>query len=337
MGVILNHSNWHVLKHFTPGDVAGYPFLAIDQIGKMAIAAFLFIAGYFSAYATSGGKRDLPWHIIRTRILGILWPWFIWSALVMVGQSFQEREITLVEYVLNLFVQYYFIPLLIISYLLAPFVARWARSNPKALLINVGVIQLIAIVSFYLRVYWQAFPSALNAWVDIGPLLYLRFAIYFPLGLIAGMYPKQIKEKLAPYKSHLLWTALFFFMLSAIEAVFCYHLGDLYWPRGNDQTKLTSALFTISFVLIFVAHDRINIPFNKFLIKIGTHSYGLYLSHYVILGVLAKIVYGILPDQLAVGWLVLPTLFFGTATSAMLIMELVARSPAKRMYHYLFG
>jgi len=337
LGVILNHSNWHVLKTFNPGDPSAYPFIVIDQYGKLAIAAFLFIAGYFAAYATSGGKRPLSWTIVRSRIIGLLWPWMIWSVLMTIGQSFQGRPLSIKELISNLFVQYYFIPLLIVGYLLAPYFVQWAKNNVKKLLFVAALLQLVSIAIFYLRVYWESFPPVLDPWVDIGPLLYLRFSIYFPFGISAGMYPKKVSDTLSPIKSFLPWLALFFYGLAAVEAIFAYELGAAYWPRGNDQTKLTSALFSITFILCFLAFNRIQLPYQKLLKKLGTRSYGLYLSHYVILGVWAKLVVWILPEPLSSGWIVLPLLFFGTAAFAMLLMEFVSRSPIKRLYPYIFG
>jgi fucose 4-O-acetylase-like acetyltransferase len=161
LGVIFNHANWHALRDFVPGDPAGYPYILTDQIGKFAIVAFLFIAGYFSAYATSGGKKDLSWNVVRARLMGLLWPWLIWSIFFTLAQTFQGRAFSLEELLRNLFIQYYFIPLLMFYYLLAPGVARWARTNARSLLITAAIIQLVGIGVFYLRVYWSGFPPEL--------------------------------------------------------------------------------------------------------------------------------------------------------------------------------
>jgi len=337
LGVVFNHANWHVLSQFSAGAMQGIPFILFDQIGKFAIPAFMFIAGYFIAYATGGGKRDLSWQVIRARLENLLWPWLIWSAIFMLGQFLQGRPLSPAEYWRTLIIQYYFIPLLIFYYLLAPFIAKWAKTHTRALLIGAGIVQLFAIGLFYARVYHPAFPNALKTWIDLGPIQYLRFAFYFPFGVACGMFPRQAKTIFARFKTSLPWLTLLFFALSALEATLAFNTGGNIWPKGGDQTKLSSALFSTAFVLCFAAFDRLKPPFNRSINKLGTRSYGLYLVHYPILGVTAKIIHRLIPRLASQGWLLLPLLFALTVSLSMALMEGMARLPAKRFYHYLFG
>jgi surface polysaccharide O-acyltransferase-like enzyme len=337
LGVIFNHANWHALSRFEAGDVRGYPFVAFDQIGKFAIPAFMVIAGYFIAYATSGGKRDLSWQVVRARLLGLLWPWLIWSAIMVIGQSFQGRAISPSEFLRTLIVHYYFIPLLIFYYLLAPWTVKLARDSARLLLVGALIVQLLAVALFYARVYDPRFPAVLKSWVDVGPLQYLRFAFYFPFGVVCGMFPRQIKDSLTRFKSALPWLTLFCFALTIVEAVVVYDVGGAIWPIGGDQTKLSSALFSTALVFCFVAFDKLSTPFSPTVKKLGTHSYGLYLCHYPILGIIAMVIERLMPWLASQAWLLLPLLFVLTVVCAMLLMEGIARLPLKRFYRYLFG
>ena len=337
LGVVLNHANWHVLSQFQAGDARGYLFLALDQIGKFAIPAFMTIAGYFIAYATSGGKRDLSWQIIRVRLVGLLWPWLIWSAIMMIGQSFQGSSISLPAFLRILIVHYYFIPLLALYYLIAPLVVKLARRNTRMLLVGAAIVQLLAIALFYARVYHPRFPGALNSWVDIGPLQYLRFAFYFPFGVVCGMSPRAVKNTLTRFKSALPWLTLLLFGLTIVETVSIYNAGGEIWPIGGDQTKLSSALFSTALVLCFTIFDKLTTPSVRTVKKLGTHSYGLYLCHYPILGIVAIIIERVVPWVASQGWLFLPSLLILTITLAMLMMNSVARLPIKHLYRYLFG
>ncbi len=335
MGVVFNHANWHALCQFEAGDVRGYPFVAFDQIGKFAIPAFMVIAGYFIAYATSGGKRDLSWHVIRARLLVLLWPWLIWSAIMMIGQSFQGASVSLSKFLYTMIVHYYFIPLLIFYYLLAPWMVKLARSNPRLLLVGALIVQVLAVALFYARVYDPRFP--LKSWVDVGPLQYLRFAFYFPFGIVCGMFPRPTKDALSRFKSALPWLTLLCFALAIVETIVIYNVGGEIWPTGGDQTKLSSALFSTTLVFCFVAFDKLTTPFSRTVKKLGTHSYGLYLCHYPILGIIARVIKRVTPWLAFQGWLLLPVLFVLTVASAMLLMESVARLRLKRLYRYLFG
>jgi len=337
LGVIFNHANWHVLREFPPGDPQGYPFVVFDQIGKFAIVGFMFIAGYFIAYATSGGRRDLSWQIIVARLRNLLWPWLIWSIIMAVGQALQEHSLSPGSILANLFIQYYFVPLLIFYYLLAPFIARWAKTHTRALLVGAAIVQILAMALFYARVYWSGFPADFNSWIDLGPLQYLRFAFYFPFGVVCGMFPQMVKTPLLRFKPVLPWLTLLFFGLSATESLIAYHLGDSYWPIGSDQTRLSATLFSITFILCFVAFDNIPVPFSRTITKLGAHSYGLYLSHYLMLGLTARAITAIVPWVATQGWLYLPLLFVLTVALCRGLMESVARLPTKRFYRYLFG
>ena len=337
LGVIWNHANWHVLSLFAAGDAAGHPFVLLDQLGKFPIVAFLFIAGYFAAYAASGGKRDMRWSIVRVRLENLLWPWLLWSVILMVGHSFQDRPLSLVEFVRNLFIQYYFIPLLMFYYLLSPLVVKSARKNARSLLIGAALIQLLALALFYARAYLPGFPDRLNPWVDLGPLAYLRFAFYFPFGVVCGMFPAMVKAPLNRFKPILPWLVLFFFGLSFLEGVLAYNLGGEIWPIGNDQNKLSSVLYSMALVLCAVVYNRWRVPQSRTISNIGAHSYGLYLCHYVILGVMARVIVGVTPRLAAQGWLFLPMLFFSTVGLSMFLLYGVARLPTRRYYRYVFG
>ena len=340
LGVVLNHANWHVLSKFTPGEVPGYLFVASDQVCKFAIPAFMFIAGYFIAYATSGGKHDLRWAVIRARLENLLWPWLIWSVVLMIGQSFQGRPISLTEFLRTLFVHYYFIPLLSSYYLLAPLVVKWARSATRMLLIGALIVQLLTMALFYGRVYYPNFPAVLKSWVDLGPLQYLRFALYFPAGVVFGMFPRRVKDsltRLIEVRSVLPWLTLLLFGLAVAEAAVAYNMGGEVWPQGGDQAKFSSALFSIALILCFTVYDRLSVPFNRTVNELGTRSYGLYLCHYPILGIMARVIKHIAPWVASQGWLFLPLLFGLTVALSMLLMEGVAKLPARRFYRYLFG
>lgn len=339
LAVIFNHSNWHVLRNYAPGDPHGYGYLVTDQIGKFAIATFMFIAGYFVAYATSACKNDLRWEIVRARLLGLLWPWLIWSGLMTVAQHFQGRALSLEELLQNLFIQYCFIPLLMAYYLAAPFISRWVRIHPRRVLIGAAIVQLLATALFYVRVYVPSFANLINpSFIDIGPMQYLRFAFFFPFGVIAGTAPQFFKDTILRYKSLWPWLVLIFFILSFGESALAYSLGTCRtWPIGGDQTRLTSALLSISIIICFLIFEKIPIPFKNIVIKLGARSYGLYLSHYVILGIVGKVIHCMAPWSDLQGWWLIPALFLATVFLSIMLMEIASRLPTRKFYRVVFG
>lgn len=338
LGVVLNHSNWHVLRDLVVGDYThGLPFLFIDQTTKFAVPAFVFIAGYFIAYATSEGKKELRWEVVRARVLGLTWPWLIWSLVMLLEQIVKARSFSLVDVPRSLFIQYYFVPLLLFYYLSSLLIVRWAKANPKGLLIAAGSIQLVMVAIFYLRIYWPGFPSNLYGVIDIGPVEYLRFAFYFPLGVVAGMNFRKIRAVLEPHKRWLPWTILLAYALEMAESLYAFGRGPAYYPIGADQTRLSSALFSLAILLTFMAYDHISLPFAKKISSLGTNTFGLYLSHYAFLGVISVVVRAKLPWVAERGWLMLPLFFVLALSCAILAMEIGKRLPFKGVYRVIFG
>jgi hypothetical protein len=335
LAVVCNHANWHVLGLFTPDDSFAYPYLLIDQIGKAAIPIFLFIAGFFTAYASGGGKRPMKWRIVGFRLLGLLWPWLIWSAVYMLVH--RDRGWSLTEFFYELFVQYYFVPLLGFYYCLAPWLSRWASQQPLKLLLGSAIIQFLGILLFYFRVYSPAFPSELTRWVDFGPLAFLRFSFHFSFGLVVGMFPGQTQAALSRYKMWLGALALICLGLTFLEATIPFRLGGSVWPLGNDQVKFSSALWAVSLVLSFLAAERLALPLERIVLQLGGRTYGIYLIHYFFLGITARLVRGVWPMLESTTWLFVSILFMATVALCTIFMDAVALSPARRFYRYLFG
>lgn len=337
LGVILNHANWHVLEQYVPGDPAGIGYIVFDQLGKFAIHVFLFIAGYFIAYATSSGKHPLNWAVIRARVIHLIWPWLIWTAIFLGGKWLTGEPVSITVILHTLFIQYYYVPLLIFYYLMAVLIYRWAKIDCRRLLVFSFLTGLAAIALFYLRVYLPAFPDSLNALVDFGLGYYLRFAFFFPFGVAAGLYPQRTYDLLRKFYRWLPWLTIFCFGLSLAETLLVYETGGRYWPVGGDHTKLSSVLFAIAMLFCCLSGRKIWIPFKHLVLKAGTHSYGLYLSHYIILGLIARLCERFTPGLVGVGWVYLPALFILTLAVSMSLMEGIGHSSLKGSYKYLFG
>jgi len=228
--------------------------------------------------------------------------------------------------------------MLIFYYLLSPILSQLIKKNAKTVLIGCAVLQFLAVILFYLRVYSSAFPSEFNSWVDIGPIQYLRFIFYLPFGITCSIFFKNIKESLGGVMVVILPTiTLIFFISSVLETLVPYHIGGSAWPQGGDIAKFSTALFSAGFLLCFVLFDKIKIPFQQKVIKLGTNSYGLYLAHYPILAI---VFYFIRP--LIVSWplgdlIFIPLLIFLTIMLYFCITTFFSLLPIKNLHRYVFG
>ena len=66
-----------------------YIFLIIKQLTVFSVPAFLFVSGFFVAYAYRSKETSLNWGMEKKRIINLIIPYLIWSAVIFIGDSFQ--------------------------------------------------------------------------------------------------------------------------------------------------------------------------------------------------------------------------------------------------------
>jgi membrane-bound acyltransferase YfiQ involved in biofilm formation len=295
LAVVCNHATgwgyiamfwWaHRYRQVTPpnydqiGTLSYYSLVAIQQLALFSVPAFLFISGLFTAYAARGSQPTLSWKVVRVRITNLLWPYLVWSLVIFVGDFLQGTSYSLVEDLRRLAVgdatgAYFFVPLLCQFYLFSPFIAKWGKAKSGQLLLASALIQLTVTVLTYLRLFGMVSSDIrrLGSWV------FIWWAFYFPLGVVCGFHFKLVKQWLSQFKWGLLMATIALVVLSIIESEVLYNLTlDYDWARGIF--KFSTFLYTVAFVLLFLAFDKISLPFIRTVDWIGTRSYGIYLLH----------------------------------------------------------
>ena len=134
----------------------GYYSLAlIQQLAHFSVPAFLFVSGFFIAYAAKSANNAMSWKMLRVRIYKLLWPYFIWSLAVFILQAVQGRPFSVGEYIAKLLTgktlgPFYYVPMVIQLYLLSPVLYRLGKKHPAMLLASSAAIQLMAVGYFYL-------------------------------------------------------------------------------------------------------------------------------------------------------------------------------------------
>jgi fucose 4-O-acetylase-like acetyltransferase len=319
------------------GSPAYYALVAIQQLALFSVPAFLFISGFFVAYAARG-QENLSWKTVRTRITGLLWPYFIWMTIYLLLDALQGKTDTPIEYVLRLLTgnvayPFFFVPLLIQFYLLAPFIVRWAKTRPAALLSTAITIQVLATVLFtYLQFAGQQSLEVVvsNGW------LFIWHALYFPLGVVLGLRWNAALPVLARFRWMLVFVTIILGLTSIVENEWLRQI--LGYAPGLQAGTLSSSIYPLAFILAFMAFSwsgkgRVARLFSW----LGTHSYGIYLMHILVLGWLARFIQHFFPWLLAQPVLFVLLLVALDIAILALFMKGVARSPARRWYRYLFG
>lgn len=333
--IVLNHAIF--LGIIVPPGL-GYPelpfwaenFLSILQaLGAFAVPTFLFISGSFVAYAARGNPPKLSSKFLISSLRHILVPYFIWSIVSYIFFYLKgDISYTLVGSLKNLIVgfPYYFIPLLAFYYVTSPVLIRLVKKVPVLVIGLIGLYQLFLLNIVYSGVLGFTFP----AWAHYGAIPILRqtmadWGIFFPIGLFYGLNTRPLAS----------WSKKFSWVLW----IFTLGLFVLGMLDGFRIIKLSFArhLTPLPFILIIPGISRSSIPFVRKLENIGRRSYGLYLTHRFALELILGVIQFIIPVLFNLPVLFFPLLFVTGLLLPLWVMDLFARSPAKRSYRYLFG
>jgi peptidoglycan/LPS O-acetylase OafA/YrhL len=319
------------------GSLPYYGLVVMQQLALFSVPAFLFISGFFIAYAARGSRPTLSWKVVRARVANLLWPYLVWSLVIFVGDALEGKTYAWGRYLGGIVLgravgAYFFIPLIIQFYLLSPILVPLAKHRSRILLISLALVQLLVIGLLYYHKFGGQLPSLPDNW----PWAPVWWAFYFPLGVVCGFYRTRLKQWLARAKWVLLIAVAAFGILSIFEAEWLYFAtGDFDWSHASF--KLSSCLYAVAFILSFLAWDTRSVPFARFLNQLGGMSYGIYLLHPKSMEIVARVVYHVAPWLLSQQVLLQPIFIVVSVGVPVLLMGLLARSRFKVSYRYLFG
>jgi peptidoglycan/LPS O-acetylase OafA/YrhL len=356
LGVVFNHAaGWGLVAMFywahrylpitTPnynqiGSLPYYVLLVVRQLTVFSVAAFLFVSGFFIAYAARGSQSTLSWKIVKARIMNLLVPYVIWSVIIFVGDYFLGIRYSLLKY-LDLFFTwgatgpYYFVPLICYLYLLAPFLVPIAKTRGRLLLYIALLVQLGTMGLRYTAVFGIKAPGLsqmIHFTPDWSPP---RWAFFFVFGIFCGFQFERLRPWLDRFKWRLLVAVVVLGLLAIIEPEVVYRTTGADWRFV--PFPISTFLYSIALILCFLAFEKVPIPFSNIFSQLGARSYGIYLLHYKGMEFVARIIYHAVPWLLALELLYQPILLFFGLGVPLLFMWAIARSFARRYYRYLFG
>lgn len=275
----------------------GYAQVFVRPFINYAVATFLFLSGYLTIIETTNWSLFYKRRIIRVAI-----PYIIWTVLYTIVSRQPEKLLT------NLItakavVPMYYIFVYIQFVLLTPFLGKLAKS--KYLFLGWLVAPISVIVFKY---YWLLTGQSLNPYVNIiWTDSCLGWFTFYYLGLVIGnrFIVKHYSLKV------LILLYLASIVIQITEGYGFLLLGDV---NCGSQIKLSSYLSSTLFLLIvytILQHKQYELK-NSFLRIVGDYSFGIYLSHIMVMTFLSNyvILYSNLPYPITSVCVLLLSLFF---------------------------
>ncbi len=322
------------------GTLSYYGLRLTEQLVIFVIPAFLFVSGFFIAFATGRSQQTVSWHIVGVRIKNLVIPYLVWSIAIIAldmaqGAAYSPEQILRKLVVGGAAPPYYYVPLLCQMYLLAPFLVPLARHRWQLLLLVAALLQLTTVALRYVsildldiiifgRVMWLT-----QSWLFPGHIFWFTF------GVVTGFHLPVFKQRLAQVKWWLLAAVVITFLAGLVEWELLLAWSGQDWIAARET--MVDNFYSMAVLLSFVAFEQLSLPLYKQIGDLGSKSFGIYLSHTFVLEYTARGVYHLAPWLL--GYQILfQALLIGVGVAIPLaMMSIVRRSPARRLYPYLFG
>ena len=314
----------------------------LEQLGSFAVAAFIFVSGFFAAVSADRKTRRLGWKTAGQRVIGLVIPYLLWTAILMGTRSIEGKPWSfglVAQGVLTGATNpaYYFIPLLIQLYLLAPFLVPGVFARPRLMLAACAALQIAIYLAQYPVVLGSAGgPGPVVAFAGLFPKWFFPVRLFwFVLGIALGLHLARWQPGLVRVRHGLLAGVVVFGVLGMIE--WERLVAGAGTPMVSNRETLVDGLYAACVILSFVAWSSIRLPSPGAVMYLGLSSFGIYLVHSPVMELAARAVYHLAPGLLAWPLVVVGLTAIAGLIVPLLLMAGVKRSPLRRAYPYLFG
>lgn len=323
------------------GSPTYYAFRTVEQLAVFSIPFFLFVSGYFIAFATGRIQKNIKGLVIFSRVRDLIIPYLFWSFVVIFIEIIFDGRVRTPGRYLNLLLvggaspAFYYIPLLIQFYLLTPLIVPLAKNRWRELLAVVALVQILVQLLHYPVLLGLDSPS-LTPLINLIPKwIFIARIFWFTFGVIVGFQIKKIKPFLSSKKWWLLWASLLMIPLGIWEWESYLRVSGEVWI--DHRETFIDTIYSLLIILTVVGFDRMKIPFSGRLSSLGTKSFGIYIIHPTVMIYVSRIIARFAPQILGVQILFQTIIVVLGLGFPLVMMYAVERTSLRRVYRYIFG
>jgi probable poly-beta-1,6-N-acetyl-D-glucosamine export protein len=263
-----------------PGGEANFwNTLLFEQFFNFAVPAFLFASGYFVAPGRSASSGADYRPFLRRRLTRILVPYCVWSVAVL-SAFLVLGKISLLTAAFRLFTgealrPYYFMLLICQCYLLTPVLMYLNKRRfgfHGVVLFNIALLAIMYVIHLG---FSRATPRPLFA------MPFYSWIAFYQYGLLMGANA-NLEQKVASRPRLFASLAAAGLLLSWIEAVIMIRYFDNV-QYAATAIKLSSFVYSMGLISLFLwLKSRVQ-TWNQTVAAVGRNSFGIYLTHDIIL------------------------------------------------------
>jgi probable poly-beta-1,6-N-acetyl-D-glucosamine export protein len=280
LSVIGIHTTTRVLEE-SVFDVSGFTFtFFFNQILRFAVPLFFMISGFVLEVNYPNHPNYLSY--LKKRLSRIFLPYLFWSA-VYYFFIYQKHTISFLKAVLtgDASYQLYFIPTLLLFYILFPLVHRAYRYvTNRWVLYGLGILQLLLLAREY---YFQ--PEAVFYPLTIAILNYYVFIIGIVLARHSEILISFVYKRLVVIGLFLTAMALFVFYEGRSLYLLTGNYKYFYWQWRPSILVYTLVVFAVMYVLF----NGIN-KYKGLISSLSRYSFFVFFVHVIILEYLWKLI-----------------------------------------------
>jgi membrane-bound acyltransferase YfiQ involved in biofilm formation len=322
------------------GTATYYLLRLTEQYIAFTIPAFLFVSGFFVSVLAGRRRSGLSGEVVSARIRTLLVPYLFWSGITLGVLALQGRIYPAARYLRMMLTgsmnpTYYFVPLLVQLYLLAPVLVWMARRRWQALLIATAVLQVCVYALQYTIVLGIEHSQFMPIATAIPKWLFVAHLFWFTLGIVIGLEQQTFKPFIRRYRWHFLAAAATLFVVGLIEWEWVRLASGSQWVE--NRMTLVDGLYAGTVILAFLGLEELTLPFSGVLVDLAGKSFGIYLAHGFVMDYTTRALYHFAPWILGQQPLLLALEISLGLGIPLLLMSMVKRTQIRPMYPYVFG